>query len=355
MQLGRNTLNTPRRSFALTLGAPLFALVTGCASTGDVAVATPPGELPALILPDGLISDGTGSSKSERSTPPGKVGGIVATSSPASSPASSKAAPAGLVAASPQPTSYALIIGIENYRDVTDATGARKDAERFAEVMRTTFGLPSENLRVLLDERASRSDITKELRWLASNVPPGGRVYFYYSGHGAPEPTQGISYIVPYDGDPSYLADTALQMTDVIKKLEGTKAKEVLAFADSCFSGAGGRSVLAEGTRPLVRVAKTQAGGRVSLLSASTGAEISGPAADGTGGLFTHHLLEALGTGAADIDGDGQISLEELSEWVGPRVTREAKRDNREQHPELTVGSKVGAADQIIVGWGYAR
>lgn len=347
MQPGPTPSHTLRRALKVALIAPLIACAS---SSGEVNVATPPGELPALILPGDLLSDGT--KPAQRHERSGRS--EVQTRESSEGAASPKAA-GGLVAASPQPTSYALIIGIENYRDVPPATGARADAESFAAVMQTTLGLPGENVRVLLDDRASRSDINKEMRWLTANVPAGGRVYFYYSGHGAPEPTKGISYIVPYDGDPSYLADTALPMSDVIKGLEGTKAKEVVAFADSCFSGAGGRSVLPEGTRPLVRVAKTKAAGRVSLLAASTGAEISGPSPDGDGGLFTHHLLEAIGTGAADIDGDGQISLGELSEWVSPRVTREAKRDNREQHPELTVGSKVGSADDLIIGWGYAR
>jgi len=348
MQPRRTPSYDLRRALMVALVAPLFACAN---SSGEVNVATPPGELPALILPADLLSDGTKPAERHERSARSKAH---RRESSEPSEASPKAA-GGLVAASPQPTSYALVIGIENYRDVPEATGARGDAESFATMMRTTLGVPSENVRLLLDERASRSDINKEMRWLAANVPAGGRVYFYYSGHGAPEPTKGISYIVPYDGDPSYLADTALPMSDVVKGLEGTKAKEVVAFADSCFSGAGGRSVLPEGTRPLVRVAKTKAAGRVSLLAASTGAEISGPAPDGDGGLFTHHLLEAIGTGAADIDGDGQISLGELSEWVSPRVTREAKRANREQHPELTVGSKMGSADELIIGWGYAR
>ena len=58
---------------------------------------------------------------------------------------------------------------------------------------------------------------------------------------------------------------------------------------DSCFSGAGGRSVLPAGARPLVRVKETTApaGGHVAVFSASDGTEISGPSADGTqGGLL---------------------------------------------------------------------
>ncbi|WP_434418579.1 caspase family protein [Nannocystis pusilla] len=266
-----------------------------------------------------------------------------------------KASSGAMVSASPQPTAYALIVGIEKYRDVTPAGGARSDAEKFAELARVTLGVPEDNIKLLLDDRASRTDIAKQMRWLQANVPSGGRVYFYFSGHGAPEPTSGVSYIVPFDGDPQYLKDTAIPMTEVLGDLEKTKAKDVLALADSCFSGAGGRSVLAPGTRPLVRVEDVKPQTRVAMLSASSGAEISGPAADGSGGLFSKYLIEALGSGQGDINGDGQISLKELAEWVGPRVKREAKKANREQTPHLTLGKKLSAADEFIVSWGYSR
>ena len=59
-----------------------------------------------------------------------------------------------------------------------------------------------------------------------------------------------------------------------------------IASFDPAFIGAGGRSVLAPGTRPLVRVEDVKPQTRVAMLSASSGAEISGPAADGSGGLL---------------------------------------------------------------------
>jgi uncharacterized caspase-like protein len=261
----------------------------------------------------------------------------------------------GLVSAAPQPASFALVIGIETYRDVAPATGARRDAERFAEMARTTLGVPDDHVRLLLDDRATRTDIAKQVRWLTTNVPSGGRIYLYFSGHGAPDPTSGVSYIVPYDGDPQYLGESAIKMTQILGDLEKTKAKDVLAIADSCFSGAGGRSVLAPGTRPLVRVEPVKTTARVALLSASSGAEISGPTSDGKGGLFSKYLMDALGSGQADINGDAQISLKELDEWIRPRVAREARKANREQTPSVQVGKKLGAPDDFIVAWGYAR
>lgn len=274
-----------------------------------------------------------------------------------SSSAKSDTAPAAgaFVSGAPQPASYALIVGIERYRDVPSPTGARADAESFARVVRTTLGVPEANVKVALDDRATRSDIEKQLEWMQANVQPGGRVYFYFSGHGAPDASAGTPYLLPYDGDPKFLTRTALPLAGVLKTLGETKARDVLAVVDSCFSGAGGRSVLPDGARPLVRVKEASVAPRLALLTASSGAEISGPAPDGNGGLFTRYVNEGLGRGQADINGDGQISLQELSEWVRPRVARDAKRDNRDQTPSMQIGSGLaGGASSFIIAQGIA-
>jgi len=258
-----------------------------------------------------------------------------------------------LVAGAPQPSAWALVIGIERYRDVSSPTGARADAERMAQVLTKTLGVPEDHVVVQLDERASRSDIEKQLRWLRQNVTAGGRIYFYFSGHGAPDPSSGTSFLLPYDGDPRFLSETALPLTNVLASLAQSQAKDVLAMVDSCFSGAGGRSVLPPGARPLVRVKEAKAAPRVALFTASSGAEISGPGAQG-GGLFTSTVVQALGGAKADVDGDGQISLGELLEWVRPRVVREAKKENRSQTPSVILGAGVADPAAFIVTSGVS-
>ena len=205
---------------------------------------------------------------------------------------------------------------------------------------------------MLLDGDASRSRIERDIAWAAGNVPSGGRIYFFFSGHGAPDPVKGTSYLVPVDGDPQYLSNTSLTLDYVVQQLRSSKAKEILMFADACFSGSGGRSVLAPGVRPIVRVKSVSTPGNVVLFSASGGAEISGPTSDGKAGLFSTHLLQGLGSGRADLNGDGQISLKELIDYVGPRVSREAAKANRAQHPALRAGDKVSSSAQIMLVWG---
>lgn len=256
------------------------------------------------------------------------------------------------VSGAPQPTAFALIIGIEHYKTLPSPSGAKADAERFAQMARQSLGVPAAHIRVALDDEATKGTIERHLEWLKASVPSGGRIYFYLSGHGAPDAASGSSHIVPVDGDPQYLAQTGLRVSDVLGRLSQSKAKDVLAVVDSCFSGAGGRSVLPPGARALVRMKTEPVTGRLALLSPASGAEISGPSTGGASGLFTQYVLEALGTGAADGDGDGQVSLQELADFVRPRVVREARKDNRDQTPTLVVSQQLGAPSSFVVAWG---
>lgn len=271
-------------------------------------------------------------------------------------PAAASAARASTeVLGAAQRTSYALIIGVETYRDLPAPTGADADAKRYARLVTTTLGLPDKNVRVLRNERAAKSDIEKELRWLQNSVPAGGRAYLFYSGHGAPDPSTGTPYLVPYDGDPSALEDTALTMAAVLGSLQSTKGRDALAVVDACFSGSGGRSVLPKGARPLVVVRDAQPTAKLALFTSARGSEISGPSPSGEGGLFSQIFAEGLGSAQADGDGDGQISLAELHAWVEPRVSRTARQDRRDQHPTLVLGGGAGAAADFVVAHGVAR
>jgi hypothetical protein len=269
--------------------------------------------------------------------------------------AGSKQGTPPLVSGSPQRTAYALVVGIERYRDLPPVVGARADAERYAALVGTTLGLPQQNVRVLVDDRATRADVEQGIEWLQQSVPAGGRAYLFFSGHGAPDTKSGQPFLVTYEGNPKSLTRTSLPLSEVMKSLEATKGKDALAVVDACFSGSGGRSVLPEGARPLMVVKDERPQTKLALFSASSGAQISGPTLDRKGGLFSSMFVQGLGTAAADVDGDGQITLSELDQWLKPRVEREAKSDQREQTPSLVLGRSAGQPGDFVVAYGVAR
>lgn len=233
---------------------------------------------------------------------------------------------------------YAVIVGIENYLDLPAATYAERDAAAARHFIRA-MGIPERNLTVLTGTRATKTGMEKTLEaWLPNNVSENSRVFFYYSGHGAPDTKTGDAYLVPSDGDPQYLAQTGYPLKRLYSKLGQLKAKSVLVVLDSCFSGAGGRSVLAKGTRPLVGKVDVAlpSKGNISVISASAGDQISGSNDDAGYGLFTYNFLQGL-NGAAK-DSRGQVTLKSLYGYLKPRVEDDARRNNREQVPQLQSG-----------------
>ena len=238
---------------------------------------------------------------------------------------------------------YAIVIGIENYRQkLPKADFATQDARLVADYLIKTMGYPEENVITLLNDRAAKSDFEKYFeRWLSNNVEKDSTVFVYFSGHGAPNTKTGDAYLVPYDGDPSFIAETGYSLKRMYDALGKLQAKEIIVALDSCFSGAGGRSVIAKGARPLVmNLQNNMAMSRnMTVLSASSGEQISSTYDEKGHGLFTYFMLK----GIKDEDvvrQDGSIVVSDLFSYVKPQVERIARKQfNNEQTPQL-MGAK---------------
>ncbi|MBI5410745.1 MAG: ankyrin repeat domain-containing protein [Nitrospirae bacterium] len=244
------------------------------------------------------------------------------------------------------PHLHAVVIGVENYRNkLPKAEYAAHDAETVRAYLTRTLGYPEENVAVLLNEHASKSDLEKYVEtWLPNRVEKNDTVFVYFSGHGTPNPKTGEAYLVPYDGDPSFLDKTGYPLKRLYDHLAALPARQVVVMLDSCFSGAGGRSVLAKGAKPMVLVVENTmvAGGSTVVLAASSGEQVSNSFEAKKHGLFTYFVLKGL-QGEADRNHDGTIELLELFEFVKTHVARFARRKfNSEQVPQL-----FGLPDQI--------
>lgn len=257
----------------------------------------------------------------------------------AAAPAQSPAAPATMPKSTTDGTNaWAVIIGIERYREkLPAATGAEADAQLFAAYARETLNVPESNIKLLVGERASRADLTGALtEWLPRNATaPGGRVYVFFSGHGAPNVEDGAAYLMPYDANPTYIKSSGFAVRALQDTLASLERQQAFVFLDACFSGVGERTVLAEGTRPLVPVKAVQPVERVVTFAAAGANETTGASADGKHGLFSAHLLAGL-RGAADANADASIEAAELQAYVSERVQSDARRQNREQTPTLS-------------------
>ena len=251
------------------------------------------------------------------------------TEASAPAPAAAAAGIAPRFTSPERPDDLAVIVGVESYSDIaTKAPYAERDADAFKSFVRA-LGVPERNIVLLKGPKAVKSSLEKNLEgWLPRLAKPESRVYFYFSGHGAPEIKTGQAYLVPWDGDPNFLEATAYPVSRLYEKLGALPAKQVLVAMDSCFSGAGGRSVLASGARPLVGKVETGAvPAKVTVLAASAASEISGSLDDRRHGAFTYFLLEGLNA--------GRTGAKALHAYLVPKVQDEARRLNRDQTPQL--------------------
>lgn len=231
---------------------------------------------------------------------------------------------------------YAIVIGIESYRQkLPKADFATSDAETVTKYLTKVMGYPEENVVTLTNDKATKSDFEKYFgKWLSNNVEQGGSVFIYYSGHGAPNPKTGDAFLVPYDGDPAFIDETGYQLNKLYEQLGKLPAKEIIVALDSCFSGAGGRSVIAKGARPLVMNMEANViPPKVAVLSAASGEQVSSTYDEKGHGLFTYFMLKGL---KGEAETNGSVDIGNLFEYIKPQVARVARKQyNNEQTPQL--------------------
>jgi hypothetical protein len=223
----------------------------------------------------------------------------------------------------------AVIIGIEGYQNLPKSDYSYDDAKLVKDYVKA-LGFKERNIELLIDEKATKSSIEKSLEaWIKNKAKPDSKVFIYYSGHGAPDPSTGEAYLVPYDGDPNYLNITGYPLRRLYDNLGKLQVAEVVVVLDACFSGAGGRSVLAKGARPLVMMTtSTVLPSNIAVLSATQGTQISTSSTEKGHGVFTYYFLKALK--------DGKKTLAEIYEYIKPNVEDEAKQLNVQQSPSIS-------------------
>jgi|GEM_PF-554322 len=234
---------------------------------------------------------------------------------------------------------FALVIGISKYRDeiIPSVKYASRDAEVIAKYLENVGGLPKNNIKVLTDTSATKSDIEAYIDdWLVRRVNKDSTIFVYYAGHGTPDFGSNEAYIVPYEGHPEF-PSKLYSLKRMYESLNKLSAKNIIVMLDSCFSGASGRSITKSGSRPLVMSIENSAlaSGKINILAASTGTQISSDYDKVKHGLFTYYLLRGM-RGEADKNGNGIVELGELYNYVKTNVSEKASLElNRDQTPVL--------------------
>jgi diguanylate cyclase (GGDEF)-like protein len=146
----------------------------------------------------------------------------------------------------------------------------------------------------------------------------------YLSCHGLLDTRRRLHFAAA-DTRMDRLASTAVDATWVLDQLEHCRARCQVLILDSCFSGAFAHGAKGEDDVGLGNRFLGQGRGR-AILTASTATEYSfegDPTASATtaaGSVFTAALVNGLRTGAADINHDGHVSVDDAYLYVYDQV-----------------------------------
>ena len=237
-----------------------------------------------------------------------------------------------------RPDGIAIIIGIENYKNTPAATFASKDAKTFEKYAHQALGIPVENIYTITNEAATLGEFMKlfgKNGYLARRTNDNTDIFIYYSGHGAPDFETKVPYLIPYDVDPNY-PTTGYSTNTLYENLGLLEAKSITVFLDACFSGATrSNEMLLANARPVrIEMEKSAIPDNITLITASSGAQISSGYPKEGHGLFSYFLMKGL-QNYSDKDSDSKITLEELYDYIKENVSKTAGKMDREQTPEL--------------------
>ena len=245
----------------------------------------------------------------------------------------------------------ALVIGVEKYKNLSnlDAIYANRDAKAFRAYANRAFGIPLENIKVLIDNEASRSEMIKAIKlWLPQIAKGGGKdIYIFFAGHGLASDDGENLFLLPQDGDSLLLEDTALLRSDIFKQISKLKPNSVTIFFDTCYSGqTRTEETLIAGLRPVRLVVEEQEiPNNFTIFSASSLTQTSGSIEQAKHGIFSYYLMKGL-EGNADSNKDQKITNGELIAYLKQNVSEEAFINNRQQEPMLS-----GDPDKILISY----
>ncbi len=245
----------------------------------------------------------------------------------------------------------ALLIGAGAYPHLEEnyvLHGPQNDVRAMETFLLQEWGFPSSDIRILLDENATKAAILEALEiWLPDATGSGDRIVVYFSGHGTQvpdrngdEPDGMDEAFLPNDyGRNGAHPEDMLIDDELAEAFDNLRGRQVLLVADSCHSGTVSRSVGSEVTAPLpnakARYVPFGIGSRSigvvrdeEPLSTEVSAHLTISAAlphqlaweVGGYGLFTQYFIEGLTDLRADLNGNGRVTSAELINFIKPRT-----------------------------------
>ena len=224
-----------------------------------------------------------------------------------------------------KPNLYIFTVAINKYRDRRlQLKYAVPDAEFILKGFSSQKKSLYQNIFTyhLFDDNVTKDGVKSSFEKLGNEVQADDVFVFYIAGHGITYDEDGDYYYLPSNfrfTSSEAIQQQGISKNDLTRYLSLIKAGKTLMLMDTCNAG----SFLGNHTRGLSEQTAidrlTRSTGHATIV-ASSDDQVAMEGYEGHG-IFTYILVEGL-TGKADTDGDGFITLQELSIYAEEEVPR---------------------------------
>jgi hypothetical protein len=232
------------------------------------------------------------------------------------------------VSTPPDAHRYAFGVGVSRYDTVAAVPFADRAAGLFGRLATARLGVPSTNLTMLTDGKATGTALKGRFKSLLNRLQSGDTVYVYYAGHGLPGKNGKDTYLVPSDVVEGSYEDPDLRLAKLYSDLEATRAGRIVVVLDSCFSGkTGPTDILFKGVAS-IQISPTGPSidpERTTLLLASGGDQFANAYGDRSNRLFSYWLIKGLLERPDDLKGaftQAHREVDRQSRTLGPEYTQ---------------------------------
>ncbi|MET8142545.1 caspase family protein [Sphaerisporangium sp. NPDC005288] len=230
----------------------------------------------------------------------------------------------------------ALVIACYAYQDpgLRRLTTPAQDAEALAAVLRDPR-IAGFEVTTLVNEPHHR--VGEAIAGLYRDRRRDDLTLLYFTGHGLKDDA-GRLFLAMENTRRDSLVFTALSAEQVDQAMEGCASRQKILILDCCYSGAFPPGRLAKGDPEVHSLERFSGRGRAVLTASDAtqysfeGDRLRGEAAQS---VFTRHLVEGLREGYADLDGDGDITVDELYAYVHERVVEEMPQQRPKKQDDV--------------------
>ncbi|QLE57552.1 SUMF1/EgtB/PvdO family nonheme iron enzyme [Nostoc sp. TCL26-01] len=216
----------------------------------------------------------------------------------------------------------ALLIGVSEYEPGLNALpSASQDVEAFQQVLiHPDMGeFAPTDVTVLINP--SRQVMERAIYNLFTNRQKDDLVLFYFSGHGVKDENRHL-YLSNRETtleNKRLIIPTAVSARYLHDRMNDSKSQRQVIILDCCFSGAFPDGFMPKSDSSVDIETQLGAKGR-AILTSSTSLQYSFEQEGSELSIYTRYLVEGIEKGAADLDEDGWISVDELHNYASRKV-----------------------------------